>query len=154
MYGRLVRARLEKSISVVCAKGERDSSFFQSCISHLNTVLPGVDLLISVHDRHFSPYLIFLRGQLISRSSSKPVSTPKVGRLPSSSQPHTLLTIPSGLTVGLLVVSALVAGTANMDDETVQLREDHSWREILGTSASLHGTCYWEGGRGHRFGPS
>jgi hypothetical protein len=39
----------------------------------------------------------------------------------------------SGLTVGVLVASALVAGTTSKEANAVE-RVDHSWEDILGTS--------------------
>jgi len=38
-----------------------------------------------------------------------------------------------GLTVGVLVASALVAGTTSKEANAVE-RVDHSWEDILGTS--------------------
>jgi hypothetical protein len=40
--------------------------------------------------------------------------------------------IYSGLTVGVLVASALVAGTTSKEANAVE-RVDHSWEDILGT---------------------
>jgi hypothetical protein len=42
----------------------------------------------------------------------------------------------SGLTVGVLVASALVAGTTSKEANAVE-RVDHSWEDILGMSTAL-----------------
>lgn len=49
---------------------------------------------------------------------------------------NSLLTLSLGLTVGLLVGGALLAGAnSNPPDEFSKVKEgDHSWRDILGKS--------------------